>query len=111
MGKNYKTISENLFEIFPKFKSIFKTEEGNYLIFADFGKYLISKLDDEIEMKKIGQFISQYLGTSNKEIENLIIIELFHPIYGDDIKENKMINFLDKESQQKFLKYKNENNN
>ena len=107
LEKNYDNLSDDLFISFPEFTSIFEAYEGNYLIFSDFYDYLINNLHNRQMMIKIGNFISSYLNIQDKEITNLIVIELFHPIYGEEYKEKIILKFLNEDAKKIFLKYKN----
>lgn len=102
-----------LYEQVPEFNevSVFNKEDEVYPIFGEFGRFLISNIDNENVIKISFKLISNFLEKHDEYIETLIVLEIFQPIYDSDVYTKKVFPFLSDKAKLIFneneIKYKN----
>lgn len=111
--KFYNNILKELDDKVPEFKSVFTKEDGVYPILGDLGNYIIQNIHNENIMKKISQFINYAIKVGGNETEDVIVLQIFQPIYDDEHLVSKVKAWLQGKALRVFLafedKYKQNN--
>lgn len=99
----YDNIIRDLIEKVPEFKSVFDFDDEVYPIVGEFGRFLIKNIDNEILAVKCFNFINHALDKGKYETEDVIVLQIFQPIYNDELLMLKSKKYLSKKALKFFL--------
>ncbi len=77
----YDKILEKLEVGVPEFESVFEREYGVYPILGEFGRFVIENVDNEKVCRRVFDFISDAIENGGVKTEEVIVLEIFQPIY------------------------------
>lgn len=106
----YLKVIDRLRTLVPDFQTVFDKDDGIYLIVGEFSDYLINNIDNPEILGKCLDFINEAVNLGKDETKNVIITEIFQPIYRSAPLINKVKPYLSKEAFNMFIKHSNNAN-
>lgn len=101
----YDNIIRSLIEIVPEFISVYDSDDEVYPIVGEFGRFLIKNIDNEIIAAKCFNFINHALDIGKYETEDVIVLQIFQPIYNDELLVLKSKKYLSSKALKIFLEF------
>ena len=102
----YNKLIKDLKDKVPEFQSVFDEEDGVYPILGEFSRFIIKNINDEILSKKSFEFIDHAVHVGRNETEDAIVLQIFQPIYDDELLVAKARNHLSGKVLEIFEKFK-----
>ncbi|WP_257667522.1 hypothetical protein [Parapedobacter tibetensis] len=91
----------------PQFTSVFDDEDGVYPILGEFGRFLLDNIDNEVIASKSFHYINRAIELGGNETEDVIVMQIFHPIYSDKSHISKVKDYLSGKALKVFLEFEN----
>ena len=77
----YDSIVADLRQSVPEFTTVFDEEDGVYPILGEFSEFLVKNISSFSIVNKSFDFINRALEEGNNKTEDVIVIQIFQPIY------------------------------
>lgn len=101
----YFKIGDRLRIFVPDFQTVFDRDDGAYLILGEFSDYLMNNIDNPEILRRCFDFINEAVNLGKDATKNVIITEIFQPIYRSVILIQKVKPYLSKETFDIFMNY------
>ncbi len=98
----YNHIPEIIKKEFPNFDPIFNEDDGIYLIFGDFLRFIENNKNNERILKKTCKMLNYLLSEGGHKTEELIIIQIYDCIQDDNLLISFLEDNLDKNAKEKL---------
>lgn len=101
----FNNILRHIRHYLPDFVSIWEDEDVIYPIAFELGNYLIENFNDKSILLKGALFVNEALEQGSSEVEDLVVLQIFHLFYENKSRYKDFENFLNPQSKEVYEKF------